>query len=92
MSKVSMEKTAKQYCFFFQSTRTINFWLYKRHQTTSQSKKNDTDINIYVHDNAIITELHDENGSNKEKDNNDMDEQVYKEDKAASWTAYAVEE
>ena len=54
--------------------------------------KNDTDINIDADDNAITNGLHDEEGSNREKDNNDMDEQVYKEDKAASWTAYAVEE
>ena len=64
-------------------------------QKTSNNKpiqKNDTDINIDTDDNAITTELHDEKGSNREKDNNDIDEQVYKEDKDASWTAYAVEE
>ena len=51
-----------------------------------------TDINIDADDNAITNELHEEEGSNREKDNNDMDEHVYKEDKAASWAAHSVEE
>ena len=47
----------------------MDLGLYKRRQTTSQSK-NDTNSNIDAEDNSITNELDDEDESNGEKENN----------------------
>ena len=85
MSKFQWKERQSNIAFSFNQRErlTLDFTKDIKQQA---NPKNATDINIDANDNAITNELHDEEGSNREKDNNDMDEQVYKEDKAASWS------